>query len=72
MNSGLPTGTFPRKYGICEFGPENTSPNFVLDFATFPGFFSSFRFFPENARFDRFKRDTVSVGTGFSLSCFHP
>jgi hypothetical protein len=68
---GMQPGFFLLKYGNCEYGRETASPIPVPVTAVLPIFFC-FPVFPVKTGHGRFSRDTVSVGTGFSRSRFHP
>jgi hypothetical protein len=71
MYTGIPAGFFLLKYGNREYGRETASPVPVPVPAGFL-FFSCFPIFPAKTGHGRLTRDTVSVGTGFSHSRFHP
>ena len=67
-NSGIPWENTELKTGSANSVGKSPQP---ISIPISPNFFLIL-FFPENTAFDRENRDTVSVGTGFSRSRFHP
>ena len=70
-NSGIPQENTELKTGSANSVGKSPQPISIPISPNFPEFFPDF-IFPENTAFDRENRDTVSVGTGFSRSRFHP
>ena len=64
-NSGISCRNFPNENGNRKYGRENTPAKFVYVPTRF-SFFSRFPVFPAVTIYDRFRRQMVPIGMGFS------